>query len=178
MIGLDSAYVQESAILYIYCSLRSVLPKNGCGIWSACTCLYSPHCKLACTAFMIGSDSAYVQESAILYIHFSLRSVLPKNGCGIWSAFLWLFSKNTYERVWQRMYMVYTKYNMSTGSRCTCLSWWFFIIVCTMTYMYISFMICTYMSKHGMYYSIGWRPYIHGLDMYVHVYTRWVGFQM
>jgi hypothetical protein len=29
------------------------------------------HCKLACTSFMVGLDSAYVQESAILYIHCS-----------------------------------------------------------------------------------------------------------
>ena len=46
------------------------------------------------------------------------------------------------------------------------------------TYMYIHFMTCTYTSQRGMYYSIVWRVYVHGSDMYVHVYTRWVGFQM
>ncbi len=32
--------------------------------------------------------NASVQESAIRYIHGSDRYVLPKNGCGWWSAFL------------------------------------------------------------------------------------------
>ena len=41
---------------------------------------------------MIGSDSAYVQESADLYIHGLEAYILPKNGCGIWSAFLWHFA--------------------------------------------------------------------------------------
>ena len=39
-------------------------------------------------------------------------------------------------------------------------------------------MICTYMFKHGTYYSIVYSTYVHGINMYVLVYTRWVGFQM
>ena len=41
-------------------------------------------------------------------------------------------------------------------------------------------MICTCMFqvKHGTYYSIVYSTYVHGINMYVHVYTRWVGFQM
>jgi hypothetical protein len=34
-----------------------------------------------------------VQESAILYMQGSYRSVLPENGSGMWSAFLWHFFK-------------------------------------------------------------------------------------
>jgi hypothetical protein len=30
----------------------------------------------------------------------------------------------------------------------------------------------------GMYYSIVHTYHIHGSDTYVHVYARWVGFQM
>jgi hypothetical protein len=49
---------------------------------------------------------ASVQESALLYMQDSYRSVLPKNGSGRWSAFLWHFSKNVYIRVCQLLYMV------------------------------------------------------------------------
>ncbi len=39
-------------------------------------------------------------------------------------------------------------------------------------------MICTYMFKRGTYYIIVYSTYVHSINMYVHVYTRWVGFQM
>jgi hypothetical protein len=35
MIGLDSAYVQESADWYIHVLEAYILAKNGCGRWSA-----------------------------------------------------------------------------------------------------------------------------------------------
>ena len=50
------------------------------------------HCELACNPFMIGLDSAYVQESADLYIHGLEAYIPPKNGCGMWSAFLGHFA--------------------------------------------------------------------------------------
>ncbi len=31
---------------------------------------------------------------------------------------------------------------------------------------------------NGTYYSIVYSTYVHSINMYVHVYTRWVGFQM
>ncbi len=47
------------------------------------SCLYSLHEVLY---------YASVHESAILYMQGSYRSVLPKNGSGRWSAFLWHFA--------------------------------------------------------------------------------------
>ncbi len=44
--------------------------------------------------------------------------------------------------------------------------------------MYIHFQKCIYMSVPCTYYSIVDTLYIHGTDMYVHVYARWSGFQM
>ena len=41
---------------------------------------------------------ASVQESASLYMQSSYRSVLPKNGSGRWSAFLWHFAIFVYRR--------------------------------------------------------------------------------
>jgi hypothetical protein len=49
---------------------------------------------------------ASVQESALLYMQDSYRSVLPKNGSGRWSAFLWHFFKTMYIFVCQLLYMV------------------------------------------------------------------------
>jgi hypothetical protein len=49
------------------------------------------HCKLVCNPFMIGLDSAYVQESAIWYIHCLEAYIHAKNHRGRWSAFLSLF---------------------------------------------------------------------------------------
>ncbi len=48
-------------------------------------------------------------------------------------------------------------------------------------YMSILFCSCTYVSELvtvytiGMYYCIVHTYHIHGSDMYVHVYARWVG---
>ena len=53
------------------------------------SCLYSLHEVLY---------YASVQESAILYMQGSYRSVLPKNGSGRWSAFLWHFAIFVYRR--------------------------------------------------------------------------------
>ena len=68
--------------------------------------------------------------------------------------------------------------------------------VCTMyihcMYMFIPFLkmyvhVHTFSEKYvhvrpvyviGMYYSIVHRLYVHVWDMYVHVFARWVGFQM
>jgi hypothetical protein len=46
------------------------------------------HCELACNPFMIGLDSAYVQESAIWYIHCLEAYIHAMNHRGRWSAFL------------------------------------------------------------------------------------------
>ncbi len=53
------------------------------------SCLYSLHEVLY---------YASVQESALLYMQGSYRSVLPKNGSGRWSAFLWHFAIFVYRR--------------------------------------------------------------------------------
>ena len=77
------------------------------------------------------------------------------------------------------IYMVYTgiyRLYTSSGFQMHVYDYWVLYIPCT--YMYIHFMICTYMFKHGTYYSIVYSTYVHGINMYVHVYTRWVGFQM
>ena len=64
------------------------------------------HCELACNPFMIGLDSAYVQESAIWYIHCLEAYIHAKNHRGRWSAFLWLFSQKTFKHVCQLLYRV------------------------------------------------------------------------
>ncbi len=53
------------------------------------SCLYSLHEVLY---------YASVQESAFLYMQGSYRSVLPQNGSGRWSAFLWHFAFFMYRR--------------------------------------------------------------------------------
>jgi hypothetical protein len=53
------------------------------------SCLYSLHEVLY---------YASVQESALMYMQGSYRSVLPKNGSGRWSAFLWHFAIFVYRR--------------------------------------------------------------------------------
>ena len=94
-------------------------------------------------------DSKYVCKCINMYIH-------------VWTMYIHVYSPNCTYHVRTMYIHVY--------------DYWVLYIPCT--YMYIHFMICTYMFKHGTYYSIVYSTYVHGINMYVHVYTRWVGFQM
>jgi hypothetical protein len=45
-------------------------------------------------------------------------------------------------------------------------------------YMFMIFNVCIYNVCKLLYHSTVHRLYIHGIDMSVHVYARWSGFQM